>query len=157
MYIMNVIIIILVILLAVLYLCSNNFESFSIPKLDKFTFVNDTLGKKCVIKKIVNDNQFSYTYSITDNCDNSSNNTRIIKENDIIDGKPFQLADCNESKFGSCRKRGFECVDFMTSEDCNKYNMLWSKQTCQDKLPYVIKYPEYAVTSSNVIPSSNVM
>ena len=90
--------------------------------------------KCCKVKKVVlPNNTFGYEYNIKENCNNTYNsNIRNIFENEIINNKPFTLDNCNSSSklFGSCRKIGFECVDFITPEDCNKYKLQWSKDTC---------------------------
>ena len=37
-------------------------------------------------------------------------------------------------KLGSCRNGYNECIEFVDKEFCNKYNMLWSNQTCNDPI-----------------------
>jgi hypothetical protein len=38
-------------------------------------------------------------------------------------------------------------MDFVTPEDYNKYKLKWYKKPCHSKLPVVIVYPDYTLTS----------
>ena len=121
------IIIILITLIILYFILKNNI-------IENMALIN-TSNKCCVIKKIPDNNNFKYCFSVSNNCDGMyDNNTRTIKEGDIVDGKPFILNDCNEEAFqktvGSCRKMGFECVDFITPSDCNQYKLKWDENTC---------------------------
>lgn len=109
-----------------------------------FDFINN-IGKKCCrISKVWNmDSKFldkdfkKYKYQISNSCDPVYNsNFRTIQEGEIIDGKPFDINMCNEGlQLGSCRKQGFECLDFMTLQECNKYStMRWNPKTCNYKI-----------------------
>jgi hypothetical protein len=128
---MNLIILLIIgIILYVIFFC-NTVEK--LEDLSNHSNVNES--KKCckVEKVVLPNNTFGYKYNIKENCNNIYNsNIRNIFENEIIDNKPFTLDNCNSSSnlFGSCRKNGFECVDFITPEDCNKYKLQWSKDTC---------------------------
>lgn len=128
---MNLIILLIIgIILYVIFFC-NTIEK--LEDLSNHSNVNES-KKCCEVKKVVlPNNTFGYEYNIKENCNNTYNsNIRNIFENEIIDNKPFILDNCNSSSnlFGSCRKIGFECVDFITPEDCNKYKLQWSKDTC---------------------------
>lgn len=128
---MNLIILLIIgIILYVIFFC-NTVEK--LKDLSNYSNVNES-KKCCEVKKVVlPNNTFGYEYNIKENCNNTYNsNIRNIFENEIINNKPFTLDNCNSSSnlFGSCRKIGFECVDFITPEDCNKYKLKWSKDTC---------------------------
>lgn len=128
---MNLIILLIIgIILYVIFFC-NTVEK--LEDLSNHSNVNES-KKCCEVKKVVlPNNTFGYEYNIKENCNNIYNsNIRNIFENEIINNKPFTLDNCNSSSnlFGSCRKIGFECVDFITPEDCNKYKLKWSKDTC---------------------------
>ena len=122
---MFVVIIVIVILILLYFIFKNN-------TMENMALINNNTNKCCVIKKVLNNNNsFNYNYSISDDCNGSfDNNSRTIKEGDIVDGKPFRLSECNANNFGSCRKIGFECVDFMTPNDCKKYNLNWNSNVC---------------------------
>lgn len=47
----------------------------------------------------------------------------------------------SSKSLGSCRLNSKECVDFVTKEYCDKYNMTWSPKTCHDQLDYVWQDP----------------
>jgi len=130
---MNLIILLIIgIILYVIFFC-NTVEK--LEDLSNHSNVNES-KKCCEVKKVVlPNNTFGYKYNIKENCNNIYNsNIRNIFENEIIDNKPFTLDKCNSSSnlFGSCRKNVFECVDFITPEDCNKYKLQWSKDTCHN-------------------------
>jgi hypothetical protein len=105
----------------------------------------DTNRKCCKVSKVWNnqatfnnDNYYKYHFEINNNCDPVyDSNIRIINPDEIINNKPFTIDNCNESlNLGSCRKIGFECLDFMTQDECSKYdNMIWSKKLCNQDLP----------------------
>jgi len=137
---MKIIIIILLLFILHYFLFKNTCEN-----MHDYTEINIS-NKCCVINKKFNDNKVEYTYKVSNNCDGMyDNNTRTIKEGDIIDETSFSLENCNKEKsnLGSCRHVGFECIDFMTLKDCNIKGMTWSKLTCQEQLPVTIKYPSY--------------
>lgn len=138
---MKIIIIILLLLILYCFLFKNNYEN-----MHDYTGIN-TSNKCCVINKKFNaNNKVEYTYKVSNNCEGMyDNNTRTIKEGDVIDGKPYSLDSCNKEKsnLGSCRNIGFECVDFITKKDCDLQGMTWSKLTCQEQLPITIKYPSF--------------
>lgn len=51
-----------------------------------------------------------------------------------LDNNKQIVSKCNN--LGSCRNNNKECIDFVTNEYCNKYNMKWSNKTCRDNLSY---------------------
>lgn len=127
---MNLIILLIIgIVLYVIFFC-NTVEK--LEDLSNYSNVNEST-KCCKIEKVVlPNNTFGYEYNIKENCSRVYNsNARYIFENETIDNKPFTLDKCNSSSnlFGSCRKIGFEYMDFVTPEDCNKYKLKWYKKT----------------------------
>lgn len=145
---MNLIILLIIgIVLYVIFFC-NTVEK--LEDLSNHSNINES-KKCCQVKKVVlPNNTFGYEYNIKENCNNIYNsNIRNIFENETIDNKPFTLDKCESSSnlFGSCRKIGFECMDFITQKDCDKYKLKWSDKTCHSKLPVEIVYPEYTLTS----------
>ena len=149
MYNYKLIIIFLLIFITIYLFCYKN-EYF---RNTNFTYLNDA-NKCCKISKVINknatlydNNYYKYKFETTNNCDTIyNNNYRIIKENDLLDDKIFNLNDCNnELKIGSCRKIGFECLDFMTENECKKYNMVWSDKLCNQLPKIEITYQEYEI------------
>jgi hypothetical protein len=142
--------IILLIILIVIFLVINCEQVEKLENLDDHSNLNIS-EKCCEVRKIIQpNNTFLYEYNVKENCKNDYNsNVRYIFENEIVDDKPFTLDKCsNENKeIGSCRRIGFECIDFVTPNDCKKYDMKWSDKTCHDKLPVDIIYPDYQISS----------
>lgn len=106
----------------------------------------------CVIRKKRLDANFIYTYKPSEHCDDYHDNfLRTIKEGESIAGVPFDMKDCEkpdegEEKFGSCRiMGGFECVDFVTKEECKKYPLMkWNAVSCNNTIKYDVKYFKYS-------------
>jgi hypothetical protein len=42
----------------------------------------------------------------------------------------------NINLIGSCRYANKECIDFFDKKSCDKYDMIWSRKTCNDKLDF---------------------
>jgi len=149
---MNLIIILIILVLIYLVFSCKKVEKFDTSFEDLSEHSNFYEAKRCCqIKKIVlPGNSFGYDFSVKENCRNDyNNNFRYIYENEIVDDKPFTMDKCtNENKeIGSCRKIGFECMDFMTPNDCKKFKMKWSDKTCHRTLPVDIVYPDYTLMS----------
>ena len=132
---MNLIILVIIGIIIYFVITCNYVEK--LDNLSNYSNINES-NKCCEIKKIIlTNNNFDYDYKVNDDCRRDYNsNFRHIFENEIIDNKPFTLDKCSNKNnlIGSCRKIGFECVDFVTPEDCKKYNMTWSNKTCHDKI-----------------------
>ena len=132
---MNLIILIIIGIIIYLIITCNNVEK--LENLSKYSNINEST-ECCEIKKIVlTNNNFGYDYNLNENCSRDFNsNFRHIFKNEIIDNKPFTLDKCSNKNnlIGSCRRIGFECVDFVTPEDCKKYQMKWSDKTCHNQL-----------------------
>ena len=145
---MNLIILLIIGIILYLVFYCKNIES--LEDLTNYSNLNES-AKCCEMKKIVlPNNTFGYEFNIKENCRrNYNSNNRHIFENEIIDNQPFTLDKCNSDNklIGSCRKIGFECMDFVTPEDCKKYQMKWSDKTCHNKLPLDIVYPDYVITT----------
>jgi|SaaInlStandDraft_7_1057024.scaffolds.fasta_scaffold86103_1 hypothetical protein len=115
------------------------------------TFKNYFKEKNCclVTKKFNQDKDtFEYIYQKKENCnlnDVKSNSKQAL----FIDGingwsnnncrPPNDLID--RDYLGSCKRINFECKDFVTKSDCNKFDMEWSDKTCHApyKKPFTIK------------------
>ena len=129
-------------IIIILYFCLlDNSENF---QADIYTSKNC-----CVIRKKRLDNKFIYTYKRSQYCDNYHDNfLRVIKEGELVNDNPFNMKNCKLPKnnkstlFGSCRKLGgFECVDFVTNKDCNKYpNLNWYPISCNNQIPIPKNY-----------------
>lgn len=135
----NIILLLLIIILLILYYCTTT-EPFQVT-------INNNKNC-CVIRKQRIKADLVYTYNKSIFCDDyHTNNLRTIKEGALVNGKPFTIDKCTPSPkdksdiLGSCRKHNFECVDFLTKADCNKYpGLIWNEKTCNDRLPYVARY-----------------
>ena len=136
----QIIVLILILILIILYYCSTITETF-----ESSISNNENC---CLIRKQRIGADLVYTYSQSIYCDDyHTNNLRTIKEGIIVNKKSFSMDMCTpdpedpSDTFGSCRKLGWECVDFQTESDCKKYpNLIWSEKTCNDQLPYVPHY-----------------
>ena len=132
---MNLIILVIIGIIIYFVITCNYVEK--LDNLSNYSNINES-NKCCEIKKIIlTNNNFAYDYKVNDDCRRDYNsNFRHIFENEIIDNKPFTLDKCsNENNLvGSCRRIGFECMDFVTPEDCKKYKMKWSDKTCHNQL-----------------------
>lgn len=132
---MSLIILIIIGIIIYLIITCNYVEK--LDNLSNYSNINES-NKCCEIKKVIlTNNNFAYDYKVNDDCRRDYNsNFRHIFENEIIDNKPFTLDKCSNknSLVGSCRRIGFECMDFVTPEDCKKYQMKWSDKTCHNQL-----------------------
>jgi hypothetical protein len=110
------------------------------------SIINNNTKDQCIINRVLEGNKYVYKYKIDK--DNTKcyddMNQRCIKTGDIVDKVPFNTDKCTptSSSLGSCRRRGFECVDFKSKNDCSEYNMEWSPKTCAELLERDIKYPD---------------
>lgn len=131
-------------------------ENIEVEILDKYD--NFYSGKNCCIisKKIIPDNYMAYEYDITKDCPrNYSNMYRAIFSDELVNNQKLDMSKCNSNSnlFGSCRKEGgFECIDFVTKEDCDKIKpLIWSKESCNTPLTKgsnntsQVTYPEWEV------------
>lgn len=133
-------IIILIILLIIIYLiCFNDIENFQAPIYDS--------PNCCVIRKRRDYDIFKYYYNTSKYCDVYHNNLiRTVREDELIDGKPFKMEYCKENIlkpiFGSCREPGEKsCTDFMTKKDCVKYpGLVWNPSVCRESLNQDVYY-----------------
>jgi len=149
-----IIILILIIICYLLFFCNivekiENIQNLGYQVLDNYD--NIYSNKQCCIisKKFVPNNFIEYDFKLNKGIDcprNYNNNARTIFHKEIVDGEQFDMETCNadNEQFGSCRTMGaFECLDFVTKAECDKYNMVWSKETCSRPLPYTPSYPKW--------------
>ena len=147
------IILILLVICYLLFFCNitekiENIQNIGYQVLDKYD--NIYSSKKCctISKKVIPNNFIEYEYKINsgESCPrNYNNNMRTIFSDEIVDDDTFDIENCNPNNeiFGSCRTMGaFECLDFVTKNECDKYGMVWSKETCSRPLPYTPSYPK---------------
>ena len=148
------IILILIIICYLLFFCNvvekiENIQNLGYEVLDKYD--NIYSNKQCCVisKKLVPNNFIEYDFKINtgSSCPrNFNNNSRTIFDGENVDGDDFDMETCNadNEQFGSCRKMGaFECLDFVTNTECDKYGMIWSEETCSRPLPYTPSYPKW--------------
>lgn len=148
------IILILMVICYLVFFCdviekAENIQNLGYQVLDKYE--NLYSNKKCctISKKVVPNNFIEYEYQINKGIScprNYNNNMRTIFSNEMVDGEEFDMNNCNPDNeiFGSCRTMGaFECLDFVTKNECDKYEMVWSKETCSRPLPYTPSYPKW--------------
>ena len=113
-------------------------------KLEGSNINDNDNNEQCIVNRVLEGNKFVYKYNVAK--DNTKcyddMNQRCIKTGDIVDGMTFNMDKCGGNNLGSCRRRGFECVDFKSKNDCSEYNMEWSAKTCAELLDRDIKYPE---------------
>jgi hypothetical protein len=138
-YILIIIIIIIVIILAIgLSVNKENFESANHKNC-------------CLVKKeyVENNNNLSggeFKYSFTKlKCNDNLNEKLLIQNSNqqlLIDGvNGWSNINCSETNniLGSCRRSNFECIDFVSKEFCDKYNMKFANKTCHSQLDYIWK------------------
>lgn len=160
---MKQIILLIILILIVLYI--NNYEFFSDIVSDNIYTNNYETYKKseeyiselsyekypnrkcCLVEKkyIPNENNkyggdFSYIFKEleNENCDlklfRLDSNKQLFFEGE----NNWSNDNCNpENKIiGSCRFVNKECIDFVTKDYCDKYNMTWSDKTCHNQLDF---------------------
>jgi hypothetical protein len=83
-------------------------------------------NKCCLVKKILNKDEFKYTYKEYFNSDCDLNNFELDQNNQLLfDGQNgWSNSQCsnNTSKLGSCQHYNFECIDFVSKNKCDEYN-----------------------------------
>jgi len=100
-------------------------------------------NKCCLVKKeYVEDStylfggKFIYKYNKLEN-DKCYEQYFDFPPNEILqEGYNWNNEDCieNNDKLGSCRLDSNKCIDFYTKDECDKYKMIWSNKTCNEKL-----------------------
>jgi hypothetical protein len=84
--------------------------------------------------------QYKYTKLKGNKCKLNNNNITNKNKEILINNKNgWSNKNCHKNNkiIGSCRNSNKECVDFVTNEFCDKYNMIWNKKTCNEPLDYV--------------------
>jgi hypothetical protein len=88
----------------------------------------------CTLVSIINnDGEYNYKYQkyYNENCD--------INKFELNDNNQLFLSDIS-GNIGSCRHFFYECSNFITLEECKKFNtssrkfLTWSPKTCYDKI-----------------------
>lgn len=137
---------------------SKSIDTFeALPQSDNISSIDDSYGKIittyknphnhkncCLVKKVYNKtkDEFEYNYKKLESC--NYNMIPAIHHNHMnlfIDGvngwnnRKCKKPDDSKDRYylGSCKKINFECKDFMTSNQCKKYDMEWSDKTCYTK------------------------
>jgi hypothetical protein len=123
------------------YLNLNNYDNTYQISQDK---IMSNVECYLIDKKFSDDNEYSkpaFGYSYTklkdELCDPEL--YRLDSNKSLIFTKypqsyyPFEKP-MDIQKLGSCRNGYNECIEFVDKEFCNKYNMLWSNQTCNDPI-----------------------
>jgi hypothetical protein len=135
-----------------------NFEADYISnKKMKPTFIRELTMEKnpeikcCLIEKkyLPSDNNllyggnFKYIFNKYENekCDYKLHELNSNKMLFIEGDNDWSNNNCKDSlnKIGSCRNINKECIDFVSKDYCDKYKMVWSKETCHTMLPYIWK------------------
>jgi len=100
--------------------------------------------KGCLISKKITPDGGRYKFQVVNNI-----NTVEKDFNSLFKPftKSFKKKLCNGDSLGSGRKNGFECIDFLTQKEANKYGLTFSKKTCYDKLDYIPNLPDNQHTS----------
>jgi len=107
-------------------------------------------NKCCLVKKMLDGNNFKYEYTKYENemCD--LNNFELDQNNQLlfdgINGWSNNSCSAETSKLGSCKHYDFECIDFTSKDKCNEYNSRmppdpqhrkitynWSSKPCYNK------------------------
>ena len=89
----------------------------------------------CLVKKdFVNNNcnnNFIYTYKKLYDSKCNPNLYKLDSNQQLLFNN-----DCNNTNIGSCRltKNNKECIDFVSKDNCNAHNMIWSNKTCHELL-----------------------
>ena len=101
------------------------------------------------------DTSFEYSYTKLNNekCNPDlhrlDSNTQLLF--DIDNNWPEDFCTNNNNKLGSCRIINKECIDFVTQDFCDNYNMEWSNKTCNDSIIFKDNY-----ACSNNLPNNIV-
>jgi hypothetical protein len=66
--------------------------------------------------------------------------------------------NCDPAKniLGSCRNSANICIDFVDKKNCDKYKMIWSNKTCNDKIDYDFDNKKQYYNISSTPTNNNV-
>ena len=113
--------------------------------LESEKYVNIYHNKKnkecCLVEKIIHDGvKYDYKVLKGEECHldkikaNNTHNLLIVGQPGWPDNKQCRnkkQSNNSESILGSCRRFNFECKDFITKAECNKFhNMEWNSVPC---------------------------
>lgn len=152
-----VIIIILIIMLFLFTLTREHFKPILRDMARLYPYQKE--NECCLVTKVFNkkDNKFEYNYRKLKNF-NYKNFENNHEQHLFIHGQDgWDNRNCykNNGIVGSCRKFNYECRDFYTKDECNKYsrdNMKWYDTTCMSefcKLNKTCDAGVYCVKGSN--------
>jgi len=107
-------------------------------------------NKCCLVKKILDNDNFKYEYTKYENENCDLNNFELDQNNQLlfdgVNGWSNDSCSSETSKLGSCIHYDFECIDFTSKDKCDEYNnkmppdpqqrkitYSWSKKPCYNK------------------------
>jgi hypothetical protein len=107
-------------------------------------------NKCCLVKKVLDNNNFKYEYTKYSDNDCDIDNFVLDQNNQLLfDGiNNWNNNECKNdtTKLGSCKHYNFECIDFVDKETCDKYNdqmppdplnrkitFTWSNKPCYNR------------------------
>ena len=155
-----IILIIYLVIEEIIQLCKK--ELFNPMSDDGYASISSSIGKTisskkdyfnekncCLVTKHFDkeNNKFEYKYEKKNKCKVQNNNMQnfFIEGINGWDNKKCKKPDLNDDDYlGSCRRINFECKDFVTRKECEKYDMEWSDKTCDTSYqkPFQIKERE---------------
>jgi hypothetical protein len=123
-----------------------NYDKILDSNNKNYTFLDDQENKLkcCLVEKIINldaeKSEFKYNYNKLDGKLCNSELYRLDSNKQLLfDTENYKASDycsLDNTNLGSCRTNSHECIDFVNKSFCDKYNMVWSKQTCNDPIEY---------------------
>jgi len=121
----------------------NNDNLIPFNSLSNSEFINKS-QECCLVKKLYlpdkknlygGNFKYNFTKLSGDECNielhNVNSNTQLFYDGE--NGWNNNYCINNSNKLGSCRNNINECIDFFDEDECKKYNMKWSENTCFDK------------------------
>lgn len=154
-------------ILKIVYDFIKNKEGFKALTPSYPVVINKSIGKNiskktdfsklkncCYVKKVFDKDkkEFVYKYKKISECQ-ASNLVNSNTSNIFVDGvngwdnKYCREPDLNDKSYdqdkmlGSCKMVNFECKDFMTRDECKKFNLEWTDKTCNTvyQKPFKVK------------------
>jgi len=138
----------MILYLIIIFLLYIVFQSNNI--IEKLSYIYPDGEKSCCLikKEYVIDNNHPYGGDfkyIINNIKDCNYNAYILDDKQQINYGD----NCKKENIGSCRNINKECIDFVSKDFCDKYNMTWSNKTCQHPLDFVWKDPIKITLPSN--------
>ena len=108
-------------------------------------------NKCCLVKKKIKDAEWIYHYkklsgtkcNIDNNLSNNNQNLFIVGQSDWKSNKYCSNTKNKEPIIGSCRNINFECKDFITKKECDKFKMRWSDVPCHQPIKFPMRLSTY--------------